>query len=158
MHIEYKTVLVVTYNCIYACKYARAHTVMQLGFMHTNFSGSMLFQIQTYPSKTNNFEHVNAAFQYPVRLYMLLMLDWADIRPGSVRYCGSIPMQIQFVVLVGQYPSTFFLFLFHFDTYQDSASCYGPIPIHFNLLFLWVNTHLNSGAVYARSSNWSANP
>ena len=65
--------------------------------------------------------------------------------PGSVRYCRSIHMQIQFVVLVAQCPSTFCLFLLHFDTYQDSASCYGPIPIHFNLLFLWVNTHLNSG-------------
>ena len=71
---------------------------------------------------------------------MLLMLDWADMHPGSVRYCGPIHMQIQFVVLVAQCPSIFCLFLLYFDTYQDSASYYEPIHIHFSLLFLWVNS------------------
>ena len=111
------------------------HTLMQLGFMHTN----VIFQIRVLSIQNQQFEHVNAAGQYSVKLNMLLMLDWADMHPGSVRYCGSIHMQIQFVVLVAQCPSTFCLFLLHFDTYQDSASCYEPIPIHFNLLFLWVN-------------------
>ena len=134
----HKTVLVFTYSCIYVCKYPRTHT--HAAWIHAY----QCHWVDTIPNtvlfiQNQQFEHVNAAGQYSVTLNMLLMLDWADMHPGSVRYCGSIHMQIQFVVLVAQCPSTFCLFLLHFDTYQDSASCYEPIPIHFNLLFLWVN-------------------
>ena len=108
---------------MYAPKHV--HTLMQPGFTHTNFSGSKLFQIQSYLSKTNN---LNAAGQYPLKLYMLLILDWADIHPGSVRSCRPIPMQIQFVVIVGQYPSTFCSVTFR---YVSRFSC-----------MLWADTHL----------------
>ena len=133
----HKTVLVFTYSCIYVCKYPHTHAA----WIHAY----QCHWVDTIPNtvlsiQNQQFEHVNAAGQYSVNLNMLLMLDWADMHPGSVRYCGPIHMQIQFVVLVAQCPSTFCLFLLHFDTYQDSASCYEPIHIHFNLLFLWVNS------------------
>ena len=141
---------------MYVHMHVHTHTHTHAAWIHAY----QFLWVDTMPNtvlsiQNQQFEHVNAAGQYPVKLYMLLMMGWADIQPGSVRYCRPIHMQIQFVVLVGQYPSTFCLFLSHFEMYQDSASCYGPVSIHFNLLFLWVTTHLNSGVEVRYLSNSS---
>ena len=140
----HKTVLVFTYSCIYVCKYPRTHT--HAAWIHAY----QCHWVDTIPNtflsiQNQQFEHVNAAGRYSVKLNMLLMLDWADMHPGSVRYCGSIHMQIQFVVLVAQCPSTFCLFCYisiRIKIQLHVMSRYPSISICCSCGSI---THLNSG-------------
>ena len=104
-----------------AYMYVNIHTLMQLGFMHTNVTGSILFQIRSCLSKTNNL----SMWMLRVNTQSTWTCCWC--------WTGRICIRVQFVI-VGQYTCRFSLLFLWLNAHLHFVCfCYISIRIKIQL-------------------------